>query len=156
MPNAGSIMTKPSITIGWKEYIDLPDWNIEGVRAKIDTGARTSALHVEDVEILAKGKVKFHVILSRRKKQRVSVVTDILRIGKVRSSIGCHTERIFVSSRVRMGPVVKRIEINLVDRKEMRFRMLLGRTAIDKHALIDVNSSYLLGKRKKKKPGKPS
>ena len=75
------------ILIGWTEFVDLPDWNVRKLRAKIDTGARSSALHVEGITELARGRVRFDIILHRKKRdRRIHVVSKIHRRSRVRSS----------------------------------------------------------------------
>jgi hypothetical protein len=132
--------------IGWTEYVDLPDWAITGLHAKIDTGARTSALHVEDLTPLPDGWVLFHVILSRKHAhQRVEVRAPVTRWGRVRSSTGHYSTRCFVTTRVRLGPVVKEIEISLISRERMLYRMLLGRQALAKDFVVDVSRRHVMG-----------
>lgn len=135
--------------IGWCEYIDLPEWHISGLRAKADTGARSSSLHVENLVHLPRHRVAFDVILSRaRRERRVHVVSPIVRESRVRSSNGESAERIFVRTLLRLGPHEREIEVNLVDRGEMLFRMLLGRSALS-GLLVDASSRYALGRRQR-------
>src|SRR5262245_35937330 len=97
----------------------------------MDTGARTSALHVENIQELPNDRVRFEVRLSRKKlDRRVSVETDISRRANVRPSSGVSEARIFVRARVQIGPVVDEIELSLVSREKMIFRMLIGRSAL--------------------------
>jgi hypothetical protein len=132
--------------IGWNEYVALPEWGVSRLRAKVDTGARSSALHVEDIEELGGGRVAFHVILHRHKRdRRVRVETRIRRRGRVRASTGHYETRLFVSTPVRIGPAEREVELSLVDRERMIFRMLLGRTALAGF-LVDVSHGQLLGK----------
>jgi hypothetical protein len=131
------------LLVGWSEQIDLPDWGIRGLRAKMDTGARTSALHVEDVRELGGRSVRFDVIVNRRTPRRRSVTARIARRGRVRSSTGEYAERIFVTTCLRLGPIEREIEVSLVDRGEMLYRMLLGRSALS-GLLIDTNHRGLL------------
>lgn len=138
-------MEEPPLVIGWAEYIALPEWNIAALRAKVDTGARSSALHVEEIETLAGGRVAFDVVL-RRKGRRVRVTAPIVREGRVRSSSGESSERLFVETTLRIGDHEKRIEISLVDRAPMIHRMLLGRSALTGPILIDVDARYRLGR----------
>ncbi len=141
--------------IGWVVNLDLPDWEIRKLRAKVDTGARTSALHVENLKVKRNGKVSFEVVLSRKdREKRVTVEAPIVRRGRVRSSTGDYTRRIFVKTRVKVGAVEKEIEISLVSREKMLFRMLLGRTALARHFLVDV-SKRASAKTKKKSDSKP-
>ena len=119
------------LVIGVTEYVDIPAWRILRLRAKIDTGARSSALHVENIRELGSGRVRFDVRLSRSESERrVRVEARIARRGQVRPSSGEPEERIFVAVKVRIGPVEREIELSLVDRGRMIFRMLIGRRAL--------------------------
>jgi hypothetical protein len=118
------------LRIGWSEPVDLPEWGIRGLRAKVDTGARTSALHVENVEERPRGRVRFEVVLDRRREGRVRVEARVRRRARVRSSTGQWTTRTFVATRLELGPLARDIEIGLVDREQMIHRMLLGRAAL--------------------------
>ena len=134
--------------IGWAEYVDLPDWHIRQLRAKIDTGAETSAIHVEDVERLPRGRVRFCVVLSRKDHQRrVHVTAKITRRTRVRSSTGHYSLRYFVSTRIRIGPVEKTIEVSLISREHMTFRMLIGRSALERNFLVNPGKRYHLTKK---------
>jgi ribosomal protein S6--L-glutamate ligase len=133
------------LIIGWAEYVALPEWGIAGLRAKVDTGARSSALHVERIEPLPDRQVAFDVVLRRRGK-RVRVTAPIVREGRVRSSSGESSTRLFVETLLRLGDHEKRIEISLVDRAPMIHRMLLGRSALTGAILIDVDARYRLGR----------
>jgi len=140
-------VSDPSI-IGWTEHIDFPDWGITGLKAKVDTGARTSALHVENLTHHEDGWVTFDVMLHRhRQERRKHVRTRAIKTAPVRSSTGHHTERCFVRTRIRIGRVEKEIEVSLVSRHTMLFRMLLGRTALAHHFWVDVSRRNLLPRR---------
>jgi hypothetical protein len=144
-------------TIGFVEYVDLPDWHISGVRAKVDTGARSSALHVENVREIAPGRVSFDVRLHRNNvDRRVTVEAPIRRRGRVRPSSGVSQWRIFVTTTIRIGTTEREIEVSLVDRQKMIYRMLIGRSALSHAFLVDVSKRYLLSRvrRKKKKKKK--
>ena len=133
--------------IGTVEQVDLPDWGIESLPAKIDTGARSSALHVENIEELGDGRVRFDVRLHRKKRtKRVHVTADIVRQARVRPSSGHSELRYFVKTTVRIGPVEREVELSLVDRERMLFRMLLGRTSVAGDFLIDAGGRHLLTK----------
>lgn len=138
--------------IGWSEYVDFPEWGIQGVRAKVDTGARTSALHVEDIEALGDGHVRFHVVTGRKGPfGRTAVCAKVVKWGRVRSSSGHYTVRCFVKTRIRVGPVEKEVELSLVSREKMLYRMLLGRRALARDFLVDVSRRRMLGGRRKTK-----
>lgn len=132
--------------IGWSEYVALPEWGIAALRAKADTGARSSALHVEAIEELPRGRVRFDVVLHRLRRRRVTVEARIRRRARVRSSNGHYTTRIFVRTRVRIGTVERRVELSLVDRGSMIYRMLLGRSALQ-GLFVDPHRRHLVGQR---------
>jgi hypothetical protein len=141
------------LVIGWAEYVAIPEWQIGRLRAKMDTGARTSALHVENIREVGHGRVRFDVRLHRRNLQRrVTVEAPIKRRGRVRPSSGDSQTRIFVSASVRIGPLEQEIELSLVDRERMLFRMLIGRSALAHRFLVDVSKRYLVSRTR----GKPN
>jgi len=145
---------KRKTLIGWKEHVSLPDWGIARLRAKVDTGARTSALHVEELERLPEQQVRFRVVLDRKRShKRVTVTAPIARVGRVLSSSGHYTTRVFVVTTLRIGDVDAAIELNLVDRQQLSFRMLLGRTALADHFLIDAHRAYVLTKAARRRRG---
>lgn len=146
--------TGPTL-IGWNELVDLPDWKVSRLRAKIDTGARSSALHVADLQIRPNGYVEFDVVLDRKKRhRRRHVVAAVTRISRVRSSTGKYTRRYFVKTTLRLGAVEKTIEISLVDREKMIFRMLLGRTALSNDFIIDPARRRIVSKQNRTKKRK--
>ncbi len=135
---------REKIVVGWNEYVDLPEWGIVRLGAKVDTGARSSALHVEDLEVLARGRVRFEVVVHREQRDRhVPVTARIVRRARVRSSNGQYEQRYFVETTLSLGGVVKPIEISLVDRGEMNHRMLLGRTALKGDFIVDVSRRHV-------------
>jgi hypothetical protein len=147
--------SKEKLTIGWTEHISFPEWGIEGIQAKVDTGARTSALHVEDIKTTSNGRIHFDVVLEHTKPSQVfsetakpflvvRVHTKISKRAKVKSSNGSFSERYFVKTLMKIGPLEKLIELSLVSRQEMAFRMLLGRTALAKDFIVDVSHKNLL------------
>jgi hypothetical protein len=139
--------------VGWVEYVELPDWKISRLRAKMDSGARNSALHVENIREVGRDRVRFDVRLHRRNaERRVSVETTIKRRGKVRASSGQTEQRIFVTACVRIGAYEQDVELSLVDRQKMIFRMLIGRSALAERYLVDAGKRYLVSKPRRKKP----
>lgn len=137
----------PRPVIGWAESVDLPDWGIRGIRAKIDTGAASSALHVERLVELGRNRIRFDVVVRHGKKRRTTrVEATAHRRSPVRSSSGHALHRWFVTTTLRAGPVERRIELSLVDRDLMRFRMLLGRSALAGAFTIDPGRKNLLGR----------
>jgi hypothetical protein len=137
--------------IGWREWLTLPDLGIKAIKAKIDTGARTSALHAFDLEPFERGgilKVKFGVHpLQRRKDIEIHCVADVVDRRRVTSSDGQSERRFVIRTSVKLGKFDWPIELTLTSRKAMRFRMLLGRAAISNHLVVDPAKSYMSGRR---------
>jgi hypothetical protein len=128
------------------EYVDFPDWGVRQLSARVDTGARSSALHVENVQDLGNSRVRFEVRLRRADPAaRVTIETKVSRRAPVRSSTGQTETRLFVKAHIRLGGREQQIEVGLVDRANMLYRMLLGRTALEGRYLVDVTKRYALG-----------
>lgn len=136
--------------LGWREWIALPDLSIPRIKVKVDTGARTSALHAFDVERLEVGGkpwVRFRVHpIQRDARTTVQAEAPLVDERQVRSSSGKATWRPVVSTSLVIGGHSYPIELTLVRRDLMGFRMLLGRQAIRGRYLVDPRSSYLAGK----------
>ena len=135
----------PVPTIGWTEYVSFPAWGIHAVKAKVDTGAGISALHVDSIRELGDGRVRFEVVLHRTQRHlRVTAEAPVLRRSRIKSSNGAWTERYVVTAFMKLGPIERKIEVSLVSRPEMVYRMLLGRGALA-GLLIDAGGQCLLG-----------
>jgi hypothetical protein len=143
------------LVIGWKEYVDLPELGVLGIKAKVDTGARTSALHVASLivrEELDDGTqlVDLTVVLrGRRAERRVISRARVLRRMRVTDSGGHAEVRPVIETELALGPVRKRVLLTLTDRSGMLFRMILGRKAIEGDFVVDVGRKYLLGRRRR-------
>mgnify|MGYP001820562525 CR=1 FL=1 len=140
----------PKAIIGWKEWIELPDLGISAVKAKIDTGARTSALHVFDLEEFVSDNrqmVRFGIHPLQRRKDIVRFCeAPVLEKRRVKDS-GGHTEKRFViRTKAELGSESWKIDLTLTNRDLMLFRMLLGRTAVENRFLINPGRSYLTGR----------
>jgi len=138
-------------TIGWREWIALPDLHIPAVKAKIDTGARTSALHafyLEPFEEDGKKKVRFKIHpLQRRTDIELTCVADVIDQRRVSDSGGHREIRYVIQSKICLGSTEFDAEITLTDRDTMQFRMLLGRTAMENIFIINPGVSFLSGQR---------
>jgi hypothetical protein len=149
---------KPRPVLGWREWIELPELCATPVKAKIDTGARTSALHAHDLEIFEAGGVSVAAFelhpLQRSAAGTVRVEWPVLGFRRVRSSNGRVETRPVIVTTARIDHVTWPIEITLASRDEMGFRMLLGRSAVRRRFLVDPGRSFLAAKAPKK-PKKP-
>ncbi|MEM7481773.1 MAG: RimK/LysX family protein [Acidobacteriota bacterium] len=135
--------------IGWLERVALPLWGIPGIRAKSDTGARSSAIDVANLVELPGGRVSFEVILDRRTPEDHRVVeASIVRKARVRSSNGQAHDRLFVRTEMEIGSHRVEVELGLVRRPKLVCRMLLGRRALEGHFLVDAGRSYLISMRR--------
>lgn len=131
--------------VGWRERVALPDWRIRGVRAKIDTGARTSAIHVATFEHLPNGRIRFEVVTREHPERRTKwIEADIARESVVKPSSGKTQVRPVVRTTMAIGPLECEAELGLVCRQGMLCRMLVGRRAIAGLAVVDPSSRYLL------------
>jgi hypothetical protein len=146
------------IAIGWKEYVDLPELGVYGLKAKVDTGARTSSLHVCSLAVreeLPDGSqaVELTIALAGRGgERRVTSPARVLRRIRVTDSGGHPEVRPVIETELVLGPVRKRILVTLTDRSGMLFRMILGRKAIEREFLVDAGKKYLLGRRRPARP----
>jgi hypothetical protein len=132
--------------IGWREWVLLPDWLDLPIKAKIDTGARTSSLHSFGTRRFSERGAPWVEFLlhplQRRSTPEIACTAPVKDERWVRSSNGEAEKRIVVEALARLGSVDWRIELTLADRDVMGFRMLLGRTAIRRLFLIDPGRSY--------------
>ncbi len=147
-------------TIGWREWVSIPGWGIVAVKAKVDSGARTSALHAENIRFFKKRRqtwVRFDVHpLQGGSEGSCEVETRLIERRKVRSSTGHLTERPVVRVEIQIGRFKTECEVTLVNRDLMGFRMLIGRQAIRRKLFIDTGRSYLLSHKKGNQHGKAS
>jgi len=138
---------KTLLTVGWREWIGLPALNIEAIRAKIDTGARSSSLHAKKIDMFdqdGENWVRFEVILDHaHERGRIPCVAPVADVRSIKNSFGVSEERIIIRTLLRIGDGIWPIEVSLADRENMTFPALLGRTALRKHAVVDSGRSYL-------------
>jgi len=145
--------------IGWREWLALPGLGIAQLKAKVDTGARTSALHAFMVEKFTengKWRVRFG-IHPRHKDNSVEqfCVTDIVDERWVTDSGGHREKRVVIYTPITLGTDTWPIYITLTNRDNMMFRMLLGRSALQGRAVVDTSTSYLMGKPQRAHRSKP-
>lgn len=141
--------------IGWREWVGLPELGIRAIKAKVDTGARSSSLHAFDVqEFEQEGDrwVRFRIQpVQRTNREVVEAEAKVLEYRSVRSSSGKATNRPVVVTSIKLLGLVWPVELTLANRDEMGFRMLLGREAFRQRFLVDAGRSYFGGKPRRRR-----
>lgn len=133
--------------LGWREWVALPDLGMPAIRAKVDTGARSSSLHVEDSETFWQNDrewVRFS-LRAERHAEAVACEAPIVDRREVTDSSGHRSLRVFIRTRISIGGHDHEIELNLTRRHQMLFPMLLGRTALSGRWLVDSAASFTRG-----------
>ncbi len=132
--------------LGWREYVDLPDLNLAGVKAKIDTGAKTSCIHAFSVETFEKDNevwVRFGVHPNQGDTAtEVWCESKLIDYREVTDSGGHNDLRYVILSTLVIGQHAFETELTLANRDNMRFRMLLGRRAMNGRFTVNPNASY--------------
>lgn len=132
------------VTLGWREWVSLPDLGIGAIRAKVDTGARSSSLHVDSMESFQRDGADWVRFSIHPGDQCPEVTAEALVIDRrqVTDSGGHATLRVFIATTLSLAGRRHDIEINLTNRRNMLFPMLLGRTALDGVFVVDASQSF--------------
>ena len=148
-------MAKEKKIIGWREWVCFPSLGIPFIKAKVDTGARTSSLHAYHIEYFKKNGqdwVRFKVHPEQRSTSKVITAEAELHDERlVKSSSGHQSKRPVIITKISLVGEEWPIEITLANRDEMGFRMLLGRQGFRDHMLVDAGKSYYSNKPTKKR-----
>jgi hypothetical protein len=136
-----------ALRVGWREWVGLPQLKVSSIKAKIDTGARTSALHAWKIEPFRRRgalwlRFELHPV-QRTHAKRIACEARAVDERAVRNSGGQVERRFIIETMLRLGGFAWPIELSLTDRDQMGFRMLLGRTALKTGLLVDPGHSYL-------------
>jgi len=139
------------ITVGWREWVALPDIGIDRIKAKIDTGARTSCMHAFSQERFTQAGspwIRFGIHPQQRSNEIEVVCEAEIVDERMVSDSGGHRElRPIIMSSIDLGVAQFLGEFSLTNRDSMRFRVLLGRTAMAKRLIVDPSKSFLLTKK---------
>lgn len=140
---------------GWREWVSLPSIGVGSIKAKLDTGARTSALHAFNIETYwSNGELWARFFVHPYQENDAKEIACDARIEDIRivsNPGGRRQRRLVIRTDIRLGDQTWPIDLSLTDRDEMGFRLLIGRTAMHGNLIVDPDHSYLLGKRKRKK-----
>lgn len=136
--------------LGWREWVALPELKLAEIKAKIDTGARSSALHAFAIDPYRKGGQRWVMFAIHPLQKNCDVVVEChapVKDRRVVTDSGGHKQRRYViETQIVLGQSVITAEMTLTNRDSMSFRMLLGRTAMDKQFIINPGASYLQGR----------
>ncbi len=142
---------KSARVIGWREWASLPDLSVSRINAKIDTGAKTSAIHASRIDVAKADDgywVEFLLHPHRgRKVPEIRCRLPLVDKRSVRSSNGRAEERMVINTPLQLGGEIWPVELTLANRDAMEYRLLIGRDALADRFLVRPDASYLLGKR---------
>jgi hypothetical protein len=141
----------PKVLVGWQEWAELPLLHIPAIKAKIDTGAKTSAIHASNIHTVHRHNqlyVHFTVQPLQRTDKYEKVCTALVVDQRTVKNSGGHKElRYVIHTLITLGTMSWEIEISLTNRDPMVFRMLLGRDALKGHSVVDPGKIFCQGKR---------
>lgn len=141
--------------LGWREWVGFPELKIGQIKAKVDTGARTSCLHafmVEPFEKAGSSWVRFDIHPDQHSTEEVIRCEAPVKDRRVVRDSGGHEElRYVIETSISIGGENHLAEVTLTDRDTMKFRVLLGRTSLRGRYMVDPGRSYLRGKKKRRK-----
>lgn len=148
--SCGQTSPRPRIVTGWLEHVDLPELGLFGEKAKIDTGARTSSLHVDRITPYTaddgthRARIVKYVRHAGEKRQKLEWDVELHDFRKVKSSNGAVEERAVIATLLRLGNITRKREFTLTNRKQMRYQILVGRKGLGKLFHVDPSRKFLL------------
>lgn len=144
---------KQPLEIGWREWVSFPDYGIGSIKAKIDTGAKTSAIHafrIREVDYEGARHVEFFLHPEqKRRNPEIRCIAPVLDQRLIKSSNGTVQNRFIVSTTLAIADREWSIDLSLTNRDDMGFRLLIGRDALRNKVIIHPAKSFMLGRRKR-------
>lgn len=134
------------VVLGWREWVALPDLRVRRLRAKVDTGARSSALHVDAQWRLTEAGAPWVGFRVSDGREHVEAAAPVHDEREVVDSGGHRSRRVFLRTRLWLAGAAREIELNLCDRRGMAFPMLLGRSALAGAYAVDPARSFVHGR----------
>lgn len=147
------VSERPVTLFGWMEYIGLPELGLDHVKAKLDTGARTSAIHAENVELFDRDGVEWvrFQTLADWDNPNVgfqTVEAPVVHVREIKNTSGVPEERLVVKTTARFGKRLWTIDVSLADRSNMTFPMIIGRAALKNHSVaVHTRKTFLVSDR---------
>ena len=141
--NAKTLLTP----LGWREWVFLPSYNDFKLKAKIDTGARTSAIHATNIKIYRKNGIEMVRFQIYQSQSFLDIDTELISYKKIKSSFGQTETRPTVHMKIQIGEEIWLTEITLAQRAKLTYPMLIGRNTLNKRHIIHSHRSYLAGSR---------
>lgn len=140
-------LVKPRVELGWAELVDIGAWGLNGIRAKIDTGARTSALHATEITTMTRNEGDWVRFLTETgpDSEHIWCEAPLVEQRCVTSSNGVEEIRYIIDARIKLAGISLPVQLSLTDRTPMAFPMLIGRTALKRHFLVNVARKYMHG-----------
>lgn len=136
-----------TLKVGWREWVELPELAIGPIKAKVDTGARTSALHAIDIEIAERDGQSWVTFTYEHEDGSLGTHSEapVAEFREVTNSGGQSELRPVIKTPLKLGDVYKLIELTLTQRDNMAYRMLVGRTTLSTDFIVAPAESFLLG-----------
>ena len=145
--NAVRKRKRERVELGWAELVDIEIFGLNGIRAKIDTGARTSALHATEITTITRDGKDWVRFLSETGPDADHIWCEAPLIEQrcVTSSNGVDEMRYIIDAQIKLAGISLPVQLSLTDRTPMAFPMLIGRTALKRHFLVNVSRTYMHG-----------
>jgi len=140
---------KKKVIVGWQEVISLPTIGLQAIKVKVDTGAKTSSLHAENIQYFKTGSKEYVTFdvhpVQKHKELTIRCQAELKETRDVKSSSGCQENRPMITTNMKIGDYIFKIDLNLTKRDYMKSRMLLGRDAMKGNIMVDPENKFIHG-----------